>query len=167
MKKIIDFIRGLIKKMRKLLGKYLVLGCVCLILLSVGSYCMSTYVTKALSGATTDTTVVVNTKGISNLSAVVKYTQTFTATSTQAAVVTFYGTFDDGTTYYKLGVNPLLTGTRDGDGAISFTTVEASSTVLYGYELVGNPQYVYIDWNDTKVGTGDATGTIWIIGKEW
>jgi hypothetical protein len=124
---------------------------------------MNTSVAKVLSGSTTDTTATYSVKNCSNLTVMVKHTQTFT-TGTQEGTLTIYGTTDDGTTKYLLGVKPFITGTVDGNGAISYGTAEVGT---YGYEVVGSHKTLYFNWDDTKVGTGDATISVWVIGKEY
>ena len=156
LKKIIDFIKELIRKMRKDLG----FACLCLILLSVDSFCMSTYVTKAMTISTTETqtvTATVNVSKVKDLTIYVNYDEAGTA----AATLAIYGTNDDGTTKYAMGVNPLLTGTRDSDASIDFT---ADSTV--GYEIVGIAKTLYLSWVST-LSTGTIEAQVYVIGKEW
>jgi hypothetical protein len=53
---------------------------------------------------------------------------------------------------------PTLTGDRDADGAIAYTT-----TLVGLYEIPGVHPYIFVDWNET---TDPASFTADLIGCE-
>ena len=97
----------------------------------------------------------VDTSRLSDMVLVVHYVRGGASTGT----MTVYGSLDPaGTVKYALGIMPILTGTRDADGAIAYTT---STDVAY--QIPGVHPYIFIDWNE---GTDGATFSADIIGEE-
>lgn len=77
-----------------------------------------------------------------------------------AFTMTVYSSNDSaGTVKAAVGIQPILTGTRDADGAIAFD--QNSTTVAY--EIPGIHPYIYI----TITGVTDVIGiNLWLGGTE-
>ena len=77
-----------------------------------------------------------------------------------AFTMTVYSSIDkDGTVKTAVGIQPILTGTRDADGAIAFN----ATSITAAYEIPGLHPYVYI----TITGVTDVIGIdLWLGGTE-
>ena len=108
-----------------------------------------------LTSVLVDTTAILKTDKMENMVLLVDYIRTGSSTGT----ITVYGAMDaNANVKYAIGIAPTLTGSRDADGAIAYTT---STTVLY--EIPGVHPYIYIDWNE---GVDGASITVDLIGTE-
>lgn len=107
--------------------------------------------------ATTATSAVVTkTDTLRDVCIIIDYTR---VSGSGAGTMTFYGSMDpDGTTKYKLGVRPMLTGTLDADAAITYST-----STCVGYTIDGVHPYIDLSWNED---TNPASVTAYIIGIE-
>lgn len=114
---------------------------------------MNTACIKLFSAASASTSASVNVAGMRDISIIVDWART----ASGSAAVVFYGTIDSGTTKYLLGIKPMLTGTVDGDGSISYTASETT-----GYEVVGQHEQLYL--TVTHGGSG-GSASVWVIGK--
>ena len=109
-----------------------------------------------ITGALVDTTAILKTDKMTDLELLVQYTR---VSGAGAGDMSVYGAMDsEGAVKYLIGFAPILTGTADTDGAVSYTT---SLTGLY--EIPGVHPYIYIDWNET---TDPAKFTVDLIGVE-
>jgi hypothetical protein len=113
-------------------------------------------VVPAHVSATATGAVVTKTATLSNICIVIDYTR---VSGSGAGTMTFYGALDSsGTTKYKLGVHPMLTGTVDADGAITY-----GESTCVGYYIDGCHQYIDLSWNED---TDPASVSSYIIGVE-
>ena len=109
-----------------------------------------------INAAAVDTTGVIKTDRYTDMMIWVTYDR---VSGAGAGTMTVYGSMDvEGTVKYRIGIKPTLTGTRDTDAAIGYTT---DLTALY--EIPGVHPYIFIDWNNT----GDVESfTIDLFGVE-
>ncbi len=110
---------------------------------------------RMITASLVDTTAILKTDTMEGMTLLVNYTRGGVSTGD----LTVYGAMDaDASIKYAIGIAPTLTGSRDADGAVSYTT---STTVLY--EIPGVHPYIYLNWNE---GTDGATITIDLNGVE-
>ncbi len=112
---------------------------------------------KLIDKGTAATTVGFNTQKLENLMLVVDYTGD---EDDSAATMTVYSANDIvGTVKAAIGIEPALTGSRDADGAIAYSTT--STTVAD--EIPGSHKFIYI----TITGvTDDIVLNLWLGGTE-
>jgi len=112
---------------------------------------------KAIDKGTAATTAVVKTDRLENLMLVVDSTGDAVDS---AFTMTVYSSQDvGGVVKTAVGIQPVLTGTRDADGAIAF---DATSTTA-AYHIPGVHPYVWIAISGV---TDDILITIWVGGQE-
>ena len=118
-----------------------------------------TKVTKilALDAKTADAHACIDVERLSELEIVVDYTGDAVDS---AVTMTVYSAMDKaGTVKALVGFNPILTATRDTDGALAFN--ENSSTTAY--QVPGRHKFLYIGIGTI---TDDVVFTAWVIGRE-
>lgn len=110
-----------------------------------------------ITDALVDTTASLKTDKMEELELLVNYSR---VSGAGAGTMTVYGSMDsEGTVKYLIGFEPILTGTRDTDGALNYTT-----SLVGLYEIPGVHPYIFIDWNET---TDPAKFTVDLLGKEY
>lgn len=112
---------------------------------------------KLIDRGAAATTVIQKTDRWTNLALVVDYTGDG---DDSAATMTVYGA-QDSEAHVKaaIGIQPVLTGTRDADGAIAFATTD---TVVM-YQIPGVYPYIYIAITGV---TADIVLSLWLGGTE-
>lgn len=113
--------------------------------------------TKVVDNVTGATTGVIKTDRLTNLMLVVNYKGDGVDSS---STITVYSSQDaNGDVKTAIGIMPVLTGTRDADGAIAFTTADA----VAAYEIPGVHPYIYVNIAQT---TAAFSYTVWVGGTE-
>ena len=112
---------------------------------------------KLIDNGAVATTVSFKTHRMYNLMLIVQ--STGDAVDSAFTMTVYSSTDDAGTVKTAIGIEPILTGSRDADGAIAFN---ATSTTV-AYEIPGLHPYVYI----TITGVTDVIGiNLWLGGTE-
>ena len=113
--------------------------------------------TKVVDNVTGATTGVIKTDRLTNLMLVVKHTGDGVDSS---STITTYSSQDvKGNVKTAIGIAPSLTGSRDADGAIAYTTADA----VTAFEIPGVHPYIWIAIAQT---TAAFSYTVWIGGTE-
>lgn len=109
-----------------------------------------------MTNAVIDTTAILSTDKMEDLMLLVNYTR---VSGAGAGDLTVYGAMDSSASVkYLIGFMPTLTGTRDTNGVVSYTT-----SLVSLYEIPGRHKYIYVDWNES---TDPASITIDLYGVE-
>lgn len=113
-------------------------------------------VRNMFKGVLVDTTAIQPTHLMQNLSLAVEYTRVSGAGAGRLYV---YGAMDAlAATKYLIGFYPNLTGTRDTDGLVAWTT-----SVNIILQIPGIHPYIYISWDET---TDPAKCSVDLYGVE-
>ena len=111
---------------------------------------------RMLTNVLVDTTAIAKSDRLDNILLAVKYER---VSGTGAGRLYVYGAMDaNANTKYLIGFAPVLTGTRDTDGLVAWTTSVNIMLQIYGVH-----PYIYISWDET---TDPARCTVDLYGME-